>query len=67
MDEIKLNHYEVERSIDGVSFINRNNKSVSGSTSYSYFDELNTTASTVYYRIKMVNDDGTFKYSNVII
>jgi len=66
-NEIKLNHYEVERSIDGVSFINRNNKSVSGSVSYSYLDELNTTASTVYYRIKMVNDDGTFKYSNVIM
>ncbi len=66
-NEIKLNHYEVERSFDGVSFMNRNNKSVSGSATYSYLDELNTTASTVYYRIKMVNNDGTFNYSNVIM
>ncbi|MEP7080115.1 MAG: alpha-amylase family glycosyl hydrolase [Ginsengibacter sp.] len=65
--EKNLNYYEVEKSDDGVSFatvgkLNAQNKSV-----YTYNDEqVNSTLAVQYYRLKMVDKDGQFSFSNII-
>jgi len=65
------NHYfEVQRSEDGVKFEKRGYVDSKGNSSvrqaYTYNDELNTSAKIVYYRLKMVDKDGTFDYSKTI-
>ena len=70
-DEININHYEIERSIDGVNF----NKigSIIGKTSsfstvnYTYIDNNNVPAGNVYYRIKEVDNNGKTSTSKVIV
>ena len=65
--EKNLNYYEVEKSDDGLKFtsigkINALNKSV-----YNYNDEsVNTALAVQYYRLKMVDKDGAFSFSNII-
>ncbi len=69
-NEINFSHYDVERSTDGVSF----NKiatvagaAASGVNNYSYSDNVKNISSAVYYyRLKMVNKDGSSNYSAVI-
>lgn len=64
--ETNFNHYEVERSIDGVSFnvigiVAAQNKPV-----YNLSDINLPDAKTVFYRLKMVDRDGRFVYSKTI-
>ncbi|MGI4875111.1 MAG: hypothetical protein ACRYFX_28485 [Janthinobacterium lividum] len=66
--ETNSNRYEVERSIDGQSFVlvspvpSRN--SASGAT-YTYLD-LTPGAGTTYYRLRLVDLDGSSTYSPVV-
>ncbi len=68
--EINANRYEIERSENAISFSNRGNITAVGSPTrsqdYTYNDALNTSASKVYYRLKMIDNDGSYKYSNVV-
>jgi len=67
-----VNHYEIERSVDGIIFykINSFAKAInlSNENSYKYVDQ-NIAAvksnGTVYYRIKQVDVDGRFVYSEI--
>lgn len=64
--ETNLKQYEVERSIDGVSFtkagiINAQNKPV-----YNLTDVNLPDARTIFYRLKMVDADGRFMYSKTV-
>ena len=61
--EENVNRYEVERSTDGRSFTTIGTVASSKIDTYSFVDP--TTASTVYYRVKNVDNDGKFKYSSV--
>ncbi|MBU3713878.1 MAG: T9SS type A sorting domain-containing protein [Ferruginibacter sp.] len=71
VSEINLHHYEVERSVDGIHFEYRGQKLPQGSStiaaSYSFVDELNAQAGIYYYRLKIVNNDGSFSYSSVVV
>jgi len=65
------NHYfEVQRSEDGVNFVKRGYVDSKGNSNfkqtYDYHDVLNTSSRIVYYRLKMVDKDGTFEYSKTI-
>jgi Secretion system C-terminal sorting domain len=70
-DEINVSQYELERSFDNIKFdriatiaaIN-NNASVNN---YSYLDKqsLQNSASLIYYRLKMLDNDGKFTYSAI--
>lgn len=67
----QVKYFEVERSFDGVNFstIDRveTHPYSSGSNPYYYQDILDKVNSpNVYYRIKLVNVQGTNKYSNII-
>jgi hypothetical protein len=60
-NQINFSHFVVEKSLDGRVF---NSLANTKSTNYKDID-LNS-ASVCYYRLKMVDNDGTFSYSNII-
>ncbi|MES1214609.1 MAG: T9SS type A sorting domain-containing protein [Bacteroidota bacterium] len=69
--ETNSNRFEVEKSYDGKNFsaiatvFAANSSSV---TNYFYKDELNSDASQIiYYRLKMIDNDGKFTYSHIKI
>lgn len=64
--------YDIERSEDGTHFSNIAMKAAAGNPSdrvtYQHEDNLaNTFGNTFYYRLRMVDVDGSFKYSNVVM
>lgn len=71
-NEINTASFIVERSIDGSNFNEIGTVAASGHTSgpakYSYIDNDVTQQSSlvIYYRLKMVDIDGTYKYSNIV-
>ena len=72
-NEVNTSTFIVERSADGRSFERIGSVSASGNTygikkSYTYTDRTISLQSnaTFYYRLKMIDRDGTFKYSSII-
>lgn len=66
--EQKLAEYEVERSSNGVSFTNTGNvkaRNSQGVQQYGFTDYTPSSGNN-YYRIKSVNLDGTFKFSEIV-
>lgn len=71
-NEINFSHYEVERkTASGIDYSTIATKTALGNTgrsTYQYQDNLSQiTDDVVYYRLKMVDMDGGYKYSNVIM
>ncbi len=66
--EINFDYFGVEKSLDTKNFVEiaklASNKASNGSA-YQYTD-INKTLSTQFYRLKLVDNDGTFKYSSVV-
>ncbi len=68
--ESSLKNYEVARSADGVNFtvLAVVNASHHGQAAYTMQDDLSGLKnSTLYYRIKMVADDGSFSYTPTLL
>ncbi len=69
-NELNNKYFDIERSEDGINFKRIGSKEGYGTTlitqNYQYNDELNTNASVIYYRLKIVDLDGKFVYSKVI-
>jgi hypothetical protein len=73
-NEINTSHFLVERSIDGNHFdaigtVAANGNNINGSVfNYSFTDveAANQQSLLLYYRLKVVDRDGVFKYSSVI-
>ena len=66
--EQNLSHYEVERSTDGNTFskvAHMAAKNYYTPTAYEYNDAMNNPA-TYYYRLKSVDFDGSYEYSQVV-
>ena len=67
--EKDASHFEVERSADSRRFTQIGTVAAKGQSvatiNYTFTDPAPLTAVN-YYRLKMVNKDGTFKYSNVV-
>ena len=68
--EIHNDYFEIQRSDNGVLWdsigvVDGNGTSFE-SSKYNYVDE-NVDCTTCYYRLKQVNLDGTFEYSNVVV
>ncbi|MEQ1678432.1 MAG: T9SS type A sorting domain-containing protein, partial [Chitinophagaceae bacterium] len=64
--------YEIERSENGTDYssitIKAAQQSGAARVQYQYTDDLTTaTGNVFYYRLKMVDIDGQFKYSNIIL
>jgi alpha-tubulin suppressor-like RCC1 family protein len=70
--EVEFSTYEVERSTDGRSF-NRvqivNATGLTTSNHYSYTDKIIGSKSNpvMYYRLKLINKDGSFTYSKIVL
>jgi len=73
-NEINTSHFVVERSADGIRYNGIGNvtangrNNTAGSFNYSLTDNdaINQSSQRLYYRLKMVDIDGNFKYSNII-
>lgn len=70
LQETNSNFFDVERSTDGVSWISIGREKASGNTTnltnYAYLDQVPLKGAG-YYRLKMVNEDGSFGYSEVSV
>ncbi|MCG9880303.1 MAG: right-handed parallel beta-helix repeat-containing protein, partial [Bacteroidia bacterium] len=70
--EVNSNHFEVERSTDGRTFTMVGKVAASGNSnsikSYRYLDvdPLSGRKGIAYYRLKMIDRDRSFSYSNVV-
>ncbi len=65
--ELNFSHYEIERSFDGDEFemIERVNSSGGESSATYQFTDTKAGKSN-YYRLRMVDHDGSFEYSNLV-
>lgn len=62
-----FSHFEIERSTDGRNFSTIGNVALSGNDLYNFADINLTSGSIYYYRLKMIDIDGNFKYSNIVV
>ncbi|MGN6604638.1 MAG: T9SS type A sorting domain-containing protein [Ginsengibacter sp.] len=60
-------HFEIERSLNGTDFspVGTVQASSASQGNYSYADNASTLFGTVYYRLKMVDKNGAFVYSDI--
>lgn len=69
-NELNLNRFEIERSSNNLNFTVIGVKNAMGTYSnranYS-FSDMTAGAGTNYYRLKMIDNDGKFTYSNLIV
>jgi trimeric autotransporter adhesin len=71
-NEVNTSHFSVERSVDGRSFssIGTVAASINSSSAKNYsFNDKDAAAQgvpVIYYRLKMVDANGMFKYSNIV-
>ncbi|MFT4062141.1 MAG: DUF3500 domain-containing protein [Edaphocola sp.] len=67
-DEKNVAKYIIERSVDAKEFAEINSVAAknNATNSYSVVDAAVLDATTIYYRLKMVDNDGTFTYSIVV-
>jgi hypothetical protein len=66
-NEINVNGFDVERSIDGINFLPVKNitaSNIPGQNYYVFFDNKDLSGS-VYYRLKITNSNGSFLYSDI--
>ena len=69
---LNFSHFEIERSLNGRNFVSVGLKNPQGDrisrTKYQFIDNLTGVSGTIfYYRLKMIDADNQFKYSNVIL
>lgn len=66
-NELNVNFYEVEKSIDGQNFSFVADIKATGQKNYSYTDHvINNSSPIEYYRLKAVDMDGKFYYSTIV-
>ena len=68
-NEININKYEIEKSVDGINFEKVNTTFTSGANrsiaNYNWLDN-NPTMGKNYYRVRSVSKDGKYKYSSIV-
>ena len=65
-NEVNLQSFEIEKSIDGSNFNFLASVNATGDGQYIFNDPTSSNLNTVYYRLKSLDKDGKFKYSNVV-
>lgn len=69
-NEINFSRYEIERSINTTNFNNMGAVNANGSStaiSYQFTDDNVATSNIFYYRLKMIDLDGSYRYSNQVV
>ncbi len=67
--EVNADYYQVQRSINGNSFTSIGQVAATGASTYTYLDYLssiNNLPPSIYYRLQMVDKDGSISYSKVV-
>lgn len=68
--EFNTSHFEIERSVDGVTFYTIGMTGAAGFTvapqDYAFIDDAPLTGNN-YYRLRMVDLDGAYEYSNIVL
>jgi len=64
--QTNFSHFIVEKSLDGTVFNSVKNIYLTNANFYNYIDIDLNKGSTYYYRLRMVDNDGKFTYSNTI-
>ena len=68
-EDVNISSFELERSNDAINFSPLGTIQAVGNsselTNYTYIDEY-PGLGIKYYRLKMIKDDGSFKYSNIV-
>jgi len=71
LTEINTDHFEIERSTDGVNFVTVGNRQSAGNStenrSYQYLDPIAGMSGVLYYRIKVVDIDAKKDYSKIVL
>ena len=62
--EINVSHFNVQRSTDGITFYTIGKINAKGASKYSFIDNTNHTG-VVYYRLEMVDKNGSKTYSEI--
>lgn len=71
-NEINVSHFDLERSINGVDFTKIGSETAIGGTTgknnytYTDYDACNQSSSVVYYRLKVVDINGSTSYSQIV-
>jgi hypothetical protein len=67
--EQRMSYYELEKSVDGQSFVSAGTVKALGRNATSFYEFTDTVSleTPEYYRLKMVGKDGNFRYSNPIL
>ena len=68
--EINSHHFEVERSIDAANYQSIGSVTAAGYSTVSKkygFTDINPVAGINYYRLKIVDKDGRYEYSNIVV
>jgi len=68
-NEVNAASIEIERSYDGNAFVEAGSLAAKGKASlndYSYTDKIDVGALKVYYRLKLIDKNGNYKYSEVV-
>jgi len=68
-NEVNAASVEIERSYDGNAFVEAGSLSAKGKASlnqYSYTDKIDASATKVYYRLKLIDKNGNYKYSELV-
>jgi endonuclease I len=62
-----FSHFDIERSVDGGAYTKAGKvRWVANQNDYSFADDVSAISGKIFYRLKMVDDNNVFKYSNVI-
>ncbi|MFN4006742.1 MAG: endonuclease [Chitinophagaceae bacterium] len=65
-NEVNFSHYEIERSFNGTSFSSIGKVLAQQEKQYQFSDDVAAYAGTrIFYRLKMVDNDGSFSYSKI--
>lgn len=68
--ELNTDHFEIERSYDGINFVSVGSKTAAGtsfsSIAYNHADPINVASGIIYYRLKTVDIDFNVSYSKII-
>ncbi len=68
--EMNSNYFEIERSTDGTSFSTIGKVYATGNSAQQRqygFDDIKANAGNNYYRLRMVDKDGSFQYSAIVM
>ncbi len=66
-NEIHAKHFEIEKSVDGSTFYLIAIKESIGTGDYFYqYNDYSISAGKQFYRLKMIDNDGSFSYSSIV-